>query len=353
MRTLAAALGVLLALGPVAARAEPEPGARLAETAARLLEALPADARAAAALPFADAEREEIRFAPFRLDGARHGELPQEAASLAEALLAISLGESGLERARQIRRNELAVAKKDEGRFVPGFLARRLRDPGRYFLALFGTPSADAPWAFRYEGHHLSLHLTLVPGAPPASTPLFLGAEPRVVPEGEPDAGAAVLGREEAAARALLAALPPELRTRATRAYADGRALMLGQVGRVALGAAAGVARGEAPPAAQAHYDALVALFCDGFAPEIAAARRAEIEAAGRDALHFLWAEAPEPPGAFYFRLQGPRTLIEVDNTTDGDHVHAVWHDAEGDFGDSLLARHWREHHGLALGGPR
>ena len=52
-----------------------------------------------------------------------------------------------------------------------------------------------------------------------------------------------------------------------------------------------------------------------------------------------------EPPGAFYFRLQGPRTLIEVDNTTDGDHVHAVWHDSEGDFGDDLLAAHLpREH---------
>ena len=351
MRLFLVCLG-LLAIG-AGVHAETGVAERLTPTAARLLAALPADARADAAFPFADDERAEIRFAPFRLDGARHGELPPEAASLAEALLAVSLGEAGLERARQIRRNELAVAKKDEGRWVPGFVARRMRDPGRYFLALFGTPAADAPWGFRYEGHHLSLNLTLVPGAPPASTPLFLGAEPRVVPEGEPDAGAAVLGREEAAARALLAALPPALRTRAVRAYADGRALMLGQVHRVALGEAAGVARGEAPPEAQAQFDALVSLFCASFAPEIAAARRAEIEAAGRDALRFLWAEAPEPPGAFYFRLQGPRTLIEVDNTTDGDHVHAVWHDAENDFGDSLLAAHWRESHGLALGERR
>jgi hypothetical protein len=233
---------------------------------------------------------------------------------------------------------------------VPGFVARRMRDPGRYFVALFGTPSASEPWGFRYEGHHLSLNVTLAPGAVPATTPLFLGAEPRVVPEGSPDAEAKVLGEEEAAARALVAALPPELAARATLAYADGRELMLGQVRRVSLGeSAAGVARGEAPPEAQQHFDALIALFAGNFAAPLAEARRAEIDAAGRDALRFLWAEAPEPPGAFYFRLEGPRTLIEVDNTTDGDHVHAVWHDTRGDFGDDLLAAHLREAHGLAL----
>jgi hypothetical protein len=124
-------------------------------------------------------------------------------------------------------------------------------------------------------------------------------------------------------------------------------------VRRIALGAGMGVARGEAPPAAQAQFDRLVESFTGLFADEIAAARRAESDAAGRDALRFAWAEAAEPAGAFYFRLQGPRTLIEVDNTTDGDHVHAVWHDAENDFGDDLLAAHYRAAHAVALGSPR
>jgi len=38
---------------------------------------------------------------------------------------------------------------------------RRFRDPGRYYVALFGEPAATAPWGFRYEGHHLSVNLTL------------------------------------------------------------------------------------------------------------------------------------------------------------------------------------------------
>ena len=342
---------LLLLLPSLAAAGELE--AQLRGTAARLVAALPEAEREEAVLPFDDDEREDIRFAPIGLEGARHGALPDEAASLVEQLLAVSLSARGLEKTRLIRRNELALARKEAEGWVPRFLVERFRDPGRYFVALFGVPGDAAPWGWRYEGHHLSLDLTLAPGAAPASTPLFLGAEPRVVPAGEPDAGAAVLGEEEAAARALLAALPEPLRARATLPYQDDRDLMLGQVRRIALGAGIGVARGEAPPAAQAQFDRLIDSFTGLFAGEIAAARRAEIDAAGRDALRFAWAEAAEPVGVFYVRLQGPRTLIELDNTTNGDHVHAVWHDARNDFGDDLLAAHYRAAHAVALGSLR
>ncbi|MGH7288390.1 MAG: DUF3500 domain-containing protein, partial [Myxococcota bacterium] len=185
-----------LLLTAVAARAQEDPLAtRLAGVAARLLEALPEDAREDAAFPFDDDEREDIRFAPLLLEGARHGELPDAAASLTEELLVVSLGPRGMAKVKQIRLNERAVAAKDETRWwVPGFVVRGMRDPGRYFVALFGAPSPGTPWGYRYEGHHLSLNLTLAPGRAPASTPLFLGAEPRVVPEGSPEAGARVLG---------------------------------------------------------------------------------------------------------------------------------------------------------------
>ena len=351
----ARALALCAWCGLLAVRAAAGDGAaaQLTAAATSLQNALPEAMRPDALYPFDDDEREDIRFAPLLLDGARHGTLPDEAASLAEQLLALSLSPRGLDTARQIRRNELAVARQDEAGWLPGWLVRRLRDPGRYFVALFGVPSQPSAWGFRYEGHHLSLNVTVLPGAVPASTPLFLGAQPRVVPAGEPDAGAAVLGAEEAAARALLAALPEPLRARATLPYQGGRGLMLGQVRRIARDGTLGVTRGEVPAEAQAQFDRLVELFAGLFTPEIADARRAEIDAAGRDALRFAWAEAAEPPGAYYWRLSGPRTLIEMDNTTDGDHVHAVWHDPQGDFGDDLLAAHYRSEPHLAWRAPR
>jgi hypothetical protein len=337
-----------LALLPAAAASGEDVASRLSSTAAALAAALPADTHANAVFAFDDDEREDVRYAPVLLEGAKHGDLPDDAASLAEQLLAVSLSASGHEKANRIRRNELPV-RANAPAWVPDFVTERFYDPGRYYVALFGAAGGGGPFGFRYEGHHLSVNVTAAPGATPASTPLFLGAQPRVVAK----TGVAVLGEEEAAARALLAALPEPLRARATMPYAEGRDLMLGQVRRLASLPEVGASRGEMPPEAQAQVDRLVSLFAGFFADEIAAARLAEIDAAGRDALRFAWAGPAAPSGAFYFRLSGPRTLIELDNTTGGDHVHAVWHDLANDFGDDLLAEHVETAHRLALGGAR
>ena len=39
--------------------------------------------------------------------------------------------------------------------------------------------------------------------------------------------------------------------------------------------------------------------------------------------------------------MQGPTFLIEYDNAqNDGNHVHSVWRDFDGDFGRDLLREH-------------
>jgi hypothetical protein len=54
------------------------------------------------------------------------------------------------------------------------------------------------------------------------------------------------------------------------------------------------------------------------------------------EAVHFGWAGGAERGQPHYYRLQGPRLLIEYDNVQDGaNHVHSVWRDPEGDFGQS------------------
>src|SRR5262245_38460480 len=245
-------LVVVLFCAGTHASADDALGATLASTAGRLVAALPEDARREASFPFDDDEREDVRFAPLFLDGARVGELPEAAASLTDELLAVSLSPRGVARVRQIRQNELAVAEKDERRGFPAFAVRWMRDPGRYFVAVFGEPAADAPWGFRFEGHHLSLNLSVAPGAVPATTPLFLGAEPRVAP-----AAPRARGDEGAAARPPPPPPPPGRRPPPPLFSPAARDLIRGQVRRVALGAAAGATRGEAPPEAQAEYDRL------------------------------------------------------------------------------------------------
>lgn len=58
-------------------------------------------------------------------------------------------------------------------------------------------------------------------------------------------------------------------------------------------------------------------------------------------ALAFAWAGGVEPGEPHYYRVQGPRLLVEYDNTQrDVNHVHTVWRDPEGDFGADVLRAH-------------
>ena len=67
---------------------------------------------------------------------------------------------------------------------------------------------------------------------------------------------------------------------------------------------------------------------------------------AGLDDLTFAWAGPEEPGHGHYYAVRGPRLLIEYDNTQDeANHIHAVWRDLRGDWGEDLLAAHYRRSH--------
>jgi hypothetical protein len=70
------------------------------------------------------------------------------------------------------------------------------------------------------------------------------------------------------------------------------------------------------------------------------------IAAAGLDALHFAWAGGTEYSQGHYYRLQGPVTVIEFNNTEDeANHAHSVWRDPTNDFGRDLLIEHLAGEH--------
>ena len=49
--------------------------------------------------------------------------------------------------------------------------------------------------------------------------------------------------------------------------------------------------------------------------------------------------------------MQGDDLLIEYDNTSeDGNHAHTVLRRPRSDFGDDVLARHYRQAHPRAAG---
>src|SRR4051794_20748455 len=101
---------------------------------------------------------------------------------------------------------------------VEGFPAasdrERRRDPGLYYLRVFGDPGGPGPWGWRFGGHHVSLNNLVVDGALVATTPCFLGADPAT----SPLLGGGVqrpLGRVEDLAREIVRSLDAELARRA------------------------------------------------------------------------------------------------------------------------------------------
>lgn len=185
--------------------AEPDPVA----AAQAFLASLDVSRRGAVEQPFEAAARRQWEFRPGWRAGLPIGALDPRQHALAEALWQSGLGPEGQRRIGSVLlRERLLHAGLDE--------ATRRRDPswrhpGRYYLAVFGTPAADARWSWRLEGHHLSIHLTYEGATLVAATPAFLGGSPA---DARGDGGH-VAAPTLSAWRALWAALDPGQRDRA------------------------------------------------------------------------------------------------------------------------------------------
>lgn len=335
--TLAA--GVLLAGVLAALVAYPRPAADMAEAARQFLASLSPEQRALAALPFASEERLRWHFVPSEMFP-RKG-LPLKAMTDAQRTSAHRLLQTGLS-----QRGYLTVTAVMALERVLRALerpARFDRDPDGYLFAVFGTPSADGTWGWRIEGHHLSLHFTLVNGQVAATTPTFLGANPAEVREG-PQRGLRALGAEEDAARALMAALNPSQQAVAFIAETAPDDLLTMNAPEVTPLTPAGLRAADMSAPQRDLLMRLIEVYTSVMAPELAAMRLARLREAGIEHLTFAWAGGLQRGAKHYYRVQGPTFLIEYDNTqNDANHIHTVWRDFKGDFGRDLLREHLRE----------
>ena len=90
---------------------------------------------------------------------------------------------------------------------------------------------------------------------------------------------------------------------------------------------------------------ALLATYLCRVPAEVSPLHRYDDDAA-LDAVHLAWAGPTEPGAPHYYRLQGPRLLVEWDNTQRGaNHAHSVWRDPTADFGMDVLVAHRAAHH--------
>jgi hypothetical protein len=214
------------------------------------------------------------------------------------------------------------------------------RDPGQYFVSIFGTPSSEAPWGWRFEGHHLSLNFSTL-GAEIAVTPAFWGSNPAKVPEGT-YAGWRVLNAEIDMARSLMATFSDDQLSTVVIATDAPRDIITGNSREARLDAFEGLSYADMNQEQRGHLWALVELFAHNLKSDIAQTELDRIEEAGLENLHFAWAGSREEGAAHYYRIHGPVTLIEYDNTqNNANHIHTVWRDLADDFGRDILRAHY------------
>ncbi|HEV3058888.1 MAG TPA: DUF3500 domain-containing protein [Vicinamibacterales bacterium] len=322
----------------------------MASAATKFLASLTPEERRQAAFPFDGDERLHWHFIPtemFPREGLTIKDMTAPQRRLAHDLLKAGLSQRGYLTATSIMDLETVLgaleARERAAAPAPPRGAPLVRDPERYFFSVFGTPTAapskDA-WGWRVEGHHVSLHFTIVNGSMVASSPSFFGANPAEVREG-PKKGLRILGAEEDAARALLMALDPAQREKAIiEKTAPNDMVTMANVNIKPLAPAGLTAEGMTATQRDLLMK-LVDVYAGFMTPEVAADRQTRLKQAGIEKIGFAWAGEIEKGKKHYYRIQGPTFLVEYDNTqNDGNHIHSVWRDFNGDFGRDLLREH-------------
>lgn len=366
--------------------------ARMSDLATELLAGLDPERRSVAHWTPLDDDRVEQERLRWFYTPTDHGGVALGALAPRQQRLVLRLVASGLTRAAYVTLctvlglenvlDELEGWRVDWGR-------ERGRDPGSYWLRIFGRPG-DTTWGWRFGGHHVSVSVLLRDGRIASATPVFLGADPASSPL---SAGVLrPLGGLEDLAHELVRSLRPAQRRTATlhpRAVSDivsgnrarvqpgdrmihmqdlfrgspptpGLAALVDEIDaraeagsgyraadheRVALdGGTRGLAAADMAADQRELLRTLIAAYTDRSPVPVARAHRALYRRADvLETVRFGWAGDTARGGPNYHRITAPRLLVEYDNTQRGaNHAHSVLRDPVGDFGLDALAEHRR-----------
>ena len=274
---------------------------------------------------------------------------PREGVSFAEMnaaqrerafqLLRASLSLKGFEKARNIMRLNETIAEMTGRREEYG--------EGLYYFTVMGQPSADKPWGWQLDGHHLVINYFILKDQI-VVTPTFMGSEP-VFAESGKYAGTRVLKDEERYGLALMQTLWPEQRAKAliskdlprdvfTTAFRDNFEMKY-----------EGIAARELNGVQQEILVSLIGTYVGNLKPGHARVRMEEVEKHLADT-YFAWMGGFDDESVFYYRIHSPVILIEFDHQRGvalrnekptRNHIHTVVRTPNGnDYGKDLLRQH-------------
>ncbi|MEU1168085.1 DUF3500 domain-containing protein, partial [Streptomyces sp. NPDC005921] len=290
---------------------EKAPTTSALEAAQTYLSGLDRDQRGKGLLPVDSTEwRMWINaFLSFPEHGLLLQELREEQRAAALAVMEASLSAEGFSQVREAMRLNGAL-----GALVDAY--HDTLTEHCYWFTLFGEPTADGPWGWQLQGHHIDLHCFLL-GGQMILTPKFLGAEFH---------SERLFTDHRARARELMASLRPRQRDRAllhgSMLAADLPPELAGIVdGRHRAGAGRdnlvlpyqGLGGDQLGPGQRELLLTLADTFITDLPDSPREHRRAQIRR-HLGQTHLAWIGSWDENAPFYYRLHSPVLLAEYDN---------------------------------------
>ena len=216
-----------------------------------------------------------------------------------------------------------------------------MRNTDLYYISFYGKPNSVKPWAWSFEGHHLSINFTI--NADEISyVPIFYGAAPVEYK------GKRFLREEEDIALKLVNSLDKEQRAKAI--FSDNALddIVSGNKTKIVPLKTEGLSASNMNEDQQRILIRLVREYISSMPEQLANKRMENIKSEEIENIYFAWAGRTELTEPHYYRIQGKTFLIELDNTqNNANHIHSVWRNFDGDFGRDLIKEHYKnsDHH--------
>jgi hypothetical protein len=340
---LAALVVTTLTLTTVALVGQSEPkssAGKMQLAAEQFLGLLSPELKSKASFGFDDKHRLAWFFTPQQVDkkftrkGVRLEEMTAEQRAAALALLKTGLSAKGYEQASAIEGMEPLLAE------LEGSKGLNTRNPGWYFVSVFGQPSATGNWGWRFEGHHLSVNYTLANGEVISATPLLFGANPADVKSGSRK-GLRILPDIEDQARSLINSLSPEqvaIAKQPTPKNYNDLEIKEGQP-KAEVGKPVGLTADKMTALQKETLTKLLNAYLDRMPEDLAQAERKRVKATPDAKLYFDYTGSTVPGEPYTYRVYAPEFVVEFLNVqadsakNPANHIHSAWRKIPADLG--------------------